>query len=212
MSTNQIKAVVFDMDGVLIDAREWHYLALNRALELFGFHITKADHLETYDGLPTKRKLEILSKERNLPLGLHGFIDEMKQQFTMEMIHTKCRPVFARQYALSMLKRDGFILGVASNSIKETVTLMMEKSALNYYLDFQLSASDVTKAKPNPEIYLEALIRTGYSGSEVVVVEDNENGIRAAEAAGCHVYKVKNPDSVTYQNIIEFINSLEVPA
>ncbi len=49
-----IKAVVFDMDGVLIDAREWHYEALNRALGLFGYEITRYDHLSTYDGLPTR--------------------------------------------------------------------------------------------------------------------------------------------------------------
>ena len=56
-----IEAVVFDMDGVLIDAKEWHYHALNRALELFGFTISRAEHLSTFDGLPTSKKLEMLT-------------------------------------------------------------------------------------------------------------------------------------------------------
>ena len=72
-----IKAVVFDMDGVLIDAREWHYVALNRALALFGMEISRADHLTTFDGLPTRRKLEILSTTENLPRELHGFHDAL---------------------------------------------------------------------------------------------------------------------------------------
>ena len=61
----RIKAVIFDMDGVLIDAKEWHYEALNRALTLFGFSISRYDHLVTYDGLPTRRKLEMLTMEQN---------------------------------------------------------------------------------------------------------------------------------------------------
>ena len=62
-----IKAILFDMDGVLIDAREWHYDALNQALNHFGFHISLESHLSTFDGLPTRKKLEILSKSVNLP-------------------------------------------------------------------------------------------------------------------------------------------------
>ena len=58
--TNKIKAVIFDMDGVLIDAKDWHYEALNKALRLFGLEITRSEHETTYDGLPTKDKLEIL--------------------------------------------------------------------------------------------------------------------------------------------------------
>ena len=68
-----IKAVIFDMDGVLIDAREWHYEALNRALRLFGMEISRTDHLTTFDGLPTRRKLEMLSSTNGLPVELHGF-------------------------------------------------------------------------------------------------------------------------------------------
>lgn len=73
---NTIKAIIFDMDGVLIDAKEWHYEALNKALNLFGFEISRHDHLVTYDGLPTKRKLEMFSLEKGLPTGLHKFINQ----------------------------------------------------------------------------------------------------------------------------------------
>lgn len=77
-----IKAIIFDMDGVLIDAKDWHYEALNRALRLFGCEISRYDHLATFDGLPTKEKLNLLSKERHLPEKLHSFINEMKQRYT----------------------------------------------------------------------------------------------------------------------------------
>ena len=68
----KIKAVIFDLDGVLVDATEWHYEALNRALGLFGYNIARYEHLTTYNGLPTRKKLEMLSVEKNFPRGLHS--------------------------------------------------------------------------------------------------------------------------------------------
>ena len=74
-----IKAVIFDMDGVLIDAREWHFLALNRALGLFGYTIPLEEHLKTYDGLPTSKKLEILQIQHGLPTAIHSLVNKLKQ-------------------------------------------------------------------------------------------------------------------------------------
>ena len=81
-----IKAVIFDMDGVLIDAKDWHFDSLNKELGLFGSEISRYDHLVTFDGLPTKKKLEMLSIEGRLPLKLHDFINELKQEYTWEMV------------------------------------------------------------------------------------------------------------------------------
>src|SRR5579872_3321725 len=116
-----IQAVIFDMDGVLVDAQDWHYEALNRALKLFGYEISRYNHLTTYNGLPTKKKLEMLSIECGLPKELHEFINEMKQVYTMEVIYAKCKPYFAHQYALLKLKSMQYKLALASNSIRSTV-------------------------------------------------------------------------------------------
>ena len=186
----KIKAIIFDMDGVLIDAKEWHYEALNRALELFGYTITRYDHLVTYDGLPTRKKLEMLTKERNLPKELHGFINEMKQQYTMEIVHSKCKPVFQREYAISKLKSEGYKIGVASNSVKNSIVTMMEKSDLSKYLDTIVSNQDVKEGKPNPEIYIKAINNLGMKPEDCMVIEDNINGIKAGIAAGAHVMAV----------------------
>ena len=204
----EIKAVIFDMDGVLIDAREWHYEALNRALSLFGYAISRSEHLTTFDGLPTKKKLELLTLERGLPRGLHGFLNDLKQLYTTEMVHLKCKPTFAHEYALSKLKGEGYKLAVASNSIRATVELMMEKSNLRPYLDLMLSNQDVKAAKPDPEIYLAACARLGLRPCECLVVEDNPNGIRAAEAAGCPVLEVEGVEEVHLVNILGAIRRL----
>lgn len=204
-----IKAVIFDMDGVLIEAKDWHYEALNKSLNLFGYNISRFDHLTKFDGLPTKDKLNILSTEYNLPYELHSFINEMKQNYTMEIVHTKCKPLFIHEYALSKLKMEGYKLAVASNSVKNTVVTMMEKAALSPYLDLMISNEDVKKGKPDPEMYIKTIALLGLSPEECVVVEDNENGIRAAKAAGTHVLAVNEVHDVIYRNIKDFISSVE---
>lgn len=206
---NNIKAVIFDMDGVLIDAKEWHYEALNKALSLFGEQISKYDHLITFDGLPTKDKLNMLTLERKFPLGLHKFVNEMKQEYTMEIIYSKCKPTFCHRYALSKLKEKKYNLAVCSNSIRNTVQIMMEKSGLIEYLDFFISNEDVTKGKPDPEMYIKAIERMGLLPEECLIVEDNENGIKAALASGAHLLKVENVSEVNFFNITNRINEIE---
>ncbi|WP_283193948.1 HAD family phosphatase [Rhizobium sp. AN80A] len=203
-----LKAIIFDMDGVLIDAREWHYEALNRALELFGYTIPLHEHLTIFDGLPTRRKLEILTTTRGLPEALHGFINEMKQLYTTEMIHTKCKPTFKQEYALARLREDGYRLAVASNSIRSTVSLMMSRAALDGYLEFQLSNEDVKHGKPSPEIYVKAITMLGLTPEECLIVEDNENGIKAAKGSGAHVMVVNDISDVNYPGITETIRKI----
>jgi HAD superfamily hydrolase (TIGR01509 family) len=205
-----IRAVIFDMDGVLVDAKEWHYEALNRALGLFGFAISRYDHLVTYDGLPTRKKLEMLTRERDLPLELHGFINEMKQIYTTRFIHEQCKPRFIHEFALSRLRRDGYRLAVCSNAVRSSVELMLGQCDLLRQLEFCLSNEDVTRPKPDPEMYTTAITRMGLEPSECLVIEDNENGIRSARDAGAHVMVVGSVHDVTYEKIMAQIEALPV--
>lgn len=205
----KIKAVLFDMDGVLIEAKDWHYEALNRALELFGMPISRHDHETTFDGLPTSKKLEMLSIERGLPRELHKFLNEMKQRHTVEMIHTQCKPRFAQEQALSTLKAKGYKMSVCSNSIRNTVELMMEKANLAPYLDYMVSNEDVSKSKPDPEMYVKAMNHFGLKPEECLIVEDNENGIKAARASGGHLLVVQDVSETNITNILGRIREIE---
>lgn len=205
----RIKAVIFDMDGVLIDAREWHYEALNRALGHFGYRISRFDHLVTYDGLPTRQKLDMLSRERDLPRELHRFLNELKQVYTMELVHARCKPTFQHEFALSRLHADGYRLAVASNSIQKTVEVMMERADLAQYLSVFMSNEQVRRGKPDPEIYVKTMAQLDVSPDEALVVEDNEKGIKAASEAGAHVLAVSEPVDVTYDRIRDEIDRLE---
>jgi len=205
----KIKAIIFDMDGVLIDAKDWHYEALNKALDLFGYNISRYDHLVTYDGLPTRVKLKMLSRERGLPEALHEFINDIKQKHTLEFAFNRCRPRFEHEFALSKLKKEGYKLAVCSNSIRNSIKIMMEKSNLMRYLDFFLSNQDITKSKPDPEIYNTAIKRLNLHPKECLILEDNEKGIQAARSSNAHVMVVKSVEDVNYQNIKNKINLIE---
>jgi HAD superfamily hydrolase (TIGR01509 family) len=205
----KIKAIFFDMDGVLIDAKDWHYEALNRALALFGMTISRDEHLSTFDGLPTRDKLNILSASRGLPRSLHQFLNNLKQKYTAEITYARCKPLFHHQYALSRLAKEGYRLGVCSNSIRSTIELMMKLSALENYLEFTLSNEDVTNGKPHPEIYQLACEKANLSPSECLVIEDNEKGIKAAKDSGCHLLTIGTVNDVTYQRIVHKINEID---
>lgn len=205
----KIKAVLFDMDGVLIDAKDWHYEALNKALKLFGYEINRNEHLSSYDGLPTKVKLEKLTSEKGLPKYLHDFINEMKQKYTTDMTYNYCRPRFNHEYALSKLKSEKYKLAVCSNSIKSTIDMMMKMSALDKYLDLKLSAEEVKDPKPSSEIYIKAMKELNLSPEECLIVEDNQNGIKAAKSSKANILIVRTVDEVNYKNIKNRICELE---
>lgn len=204
-----IKAILFDMDGVLIDAKDWHYNALNRALAHFGYNISRESHLATFDGLPTRQKLEMLSKSRGLPKGLHDFLNTLKQSYTLEVSNLRCKPTFNHQYALSRLKADGFKTAVCSNSVRQSVEEMMRLSALDVYIDVMVSNEDVSKGKPDPEMYLSAMSELDVAPESCLILEDNAHGIQAALASGGHLMKIGVPEDVTYRAIQARIKEIQ---
>lgn len=204
-----IKAILCDMDGVLIDAKDWHYEALNRALEHFGYTISRESHLSTFDGLPTRQKLKMLSKSRGLPERLHEFLNALKQTYTLEISYQRCKPVFNHQYALSKLKSEGYAIAVCSNSVRQSVEAMMKLAALEPFLDEMVSNEDVSIGKPDPEMYLKAMASIGVEPDECLILEDNDHGIQAAIASGGHLLKIGVPHDVTYKAIKARIAEIE---
>jgi HAD superfamily hydrolase (TIGR01509 family) len=205
----KIKAILFDMDGVLIEAKDWHYESLNQALGLFGVPISRYDDLMTFDGLPTRKKLEMLSVERGLPVELHSFLNILKQRYTQEIVQRKCRPLFVHEKALSQLKFLNYKMAVCSNSVRGSVELMMEKSSLRPYLDLMISNEDVSKGKPSPEMYLKAMDELNVLPSECLILEDNPNGIAAAKASGGNLMIINKVHDVNIEAILKRVSEVE---
>lgn len=131
-----IKHIIFDLDGVLVDAREIHYEALNLALSDIDpiYEISREEHLSTYDGLPTKKKLEMLTIQKGLNPELHNLVWKKKQEKTLEVID-RMDPDIRMRNVLRVLKNDGYSVHVCSNSIKSTIKMMLVRRELIEFVD-----------------------------------------------------------------------------
>lgn len=200
-----IKAVLFDMDGVLVDADAWHFEALNAALEQHGAEpISGEEHERIYKALPTRKKLGMLTARKALPRELWGPICDAKQAFTQRIIAEQCRPDPEKVEMLKLLRRQ-YKIGVCSNSIRGTVELMLGRAGLLPYLDFFLSNEDVSQAKPSPAMYIKAFETLGLSPEECVIVEDSDVGKEAAVASGGVLCGVREPSEVNYYRVLRTI-------
>lgn len=189
--------ILFDLDGTLVEAKEWHYEALNRALRLFGFEISREDHLTIYDGLPTRNKLRLLTEQEGLPETLYDLIFRFKQEFTFQEIEKNCKPLPNVVETLQELKKRGYTLGLCSNSIRKSIDLMLYYSGITEYFDLILSNQDVTFAKPDPEMYEVARHRLKVRAEDCLVIEDNLKGIEAGRRARMKVIQVSSPKDIS---------------
>jgi HAD superfamily hydrolase (TIGR01509 family) len=193
------------MDGVLIDARDWHYEALNQALEIFGLDISYDTHLTSFNGLSTRQKLDKLTESDLLPAELHSVISNTKQNRTLRIAAEKCFPLTQHLILIELLRVKGFKVAVYTNSIRETAEAMLEYAGLLEKIDVLVTNQDVKHPKPNPEGYSLACLKLGVEPSQTFVVEDGEFGIQAAELAGCKVIKVNEPNDVSISLLAKFI-------
>lgn len=198
-----IKAVIFDLDGVLVDATEWHYEALNGALGLFGFEITREEHSGFYNGLPTVEKLKVLSEKKGLPRELHDLIKKMKRKYTDEKVIQLCRPSYEKQIMLQYLKTKGYKLACCSNAQKYSVVNMLQCAGIIDFFDLIIGNDEGYAPKPSPEIYLAAFEKLRIKPDEAVIIEDAPHGVQAARASGARVIEVKGYHDVDLSLLID---------
>lgn len=200
-----IKLIIFDLDGVLVSTKDIHFVSLNKALSNVDpkYIISLRDHIERYDGLPTYRKLKMLTVDKNLPVELYEQINRDKQKYTFDLIKSTIKRDDRLIEVLKKLKDDGFKIYVASNAIRETVKLLLYYTGLLEYVDHYISNEDVRNAKPNAEIYLKCIIDAGVNIEETLIIEDSPRGIESAQNSKSHILIVENPESVTYEKIIK---------
>ncbi len=206
-----IKLIIFDLDGVLVDARELHYEALNRALKSIGeeYVIKREEHLSTYDGLPTNKKLNMLSKKKGLPKELHDEVWKLRQEITRKIIDEEMTYDEKMRGILRRFKSEGYRICVASNSIRESCKMMLVRKGLIDYIEFFYSNQDVKNPKPNTEMYLKCMIKAEVNPNETVIVEDSDVGRKSATASGAVLCAVEDTDDVSYEKVRRVVNEAD---
>ncbi len=203
-----IKLIIFDLDGVLVDARELHYNALNKALGSIDkkYIISREEHLSTYDGLSTTKKLNMLTQNKGLSEELHDTVWELKQKMTIEIIDGFSVDDRIRGIIRSF-KSDGYMIACATNSIRETAKLQLIRKGFFEYIDFMYSNQDVKNPKPNSEMYLKCMIKAEVNPNETVIIEDSHIGRKGALSSGAYLCAVEDSTDVSYDKIKRVIDS-----
>ena len=210
MSSN-IKAIIFDLDGVLIDARTLHYEAFRQAFEsLCPPHtLSWKEHEDLYDGLSTRQKLEKMIDMKIILKEDSARISSEKQRITNILIE---KTVKARPYLINLLKTlrsEGYTLVCATNSIRETLDTMLNTVKISEFFSFTLSNNDVDNPKPSPEIYSLAFNKLGLLPRQCLICEDSPHGRKAAYSSGAHVLEIEDANDLTLEKIHQKINSIQ---
>lgn len=201
----KIKLLIFDLDGTLCSTKDIHFKALNYALKTIGFpEIQYSDHISSFDGLPTKEKLQILSTRYDISNSEKQQIYDIKQKITNSLLVSELKEdkELIKIFGILQNKYD---LSVATNCIRSTSETIVKNLGIDKYLDFLISSSDVLNPKPNPEIYFKTISNFGFLPKECLIFEDSDYGVKAAEQSGCNVFFVSSPKDITVENIENFI-------
>ena len=196
------KLIIFDLDGVLVEAKEIHYKTLNKALAEVDrkYMITEKEHLSTYDGLKTNQKLEMLTKNKGLDSSYYEQIWNRKQDLTIDAI-SELKPNTHLIVVFKRLRDMGYKLACCSNSIRRSVLVMLSKIGLIEYMDLIISNEDVKNSKPHPEMYWKAMSMMSVLPEETLIVEDSPHGLLAASRSRANVLRVDNPADLTFEKI-----------
>ena len=191
----KIKLIIFDLDGVLVEAKNIHYEALNEALG-DKYAISWNEHLSTYDGLKTTQKLDMLSEKKGLPIDIHSDIWENKQQLTLDKLRA-LKPNVDLIQTMNLLVSEGYKIAVCSNSIRKTCLTVLSKLGIMEFMDLVISNEDVKNGKPHPEMYWKAISMMSCLPEETLIIEDSPYGLLAAARSKSHILRVKNTKETT---------------
>lgn len=193
------KAIIFDMDGVLVDSEPFHVQIEKQQFLLNRITVTDEEHHQ-YMGVASDVMWKQLA-ERHL---MNVSVEELTEQNRVESIRffseVQGIPVMpGLQEALENLSSKNYPMAVASSSFPEIIELILRRTGLKKYFGVVVSSQEAGKSKPEPDVFLLAAKEMGISPTDCLVIEDSKNGIKAAHAAGmrCIAYQGKgaNPES-----------------
>jgi len=180
----QLKAVIFDMDGVLIDSEPLHYLIEREIFEKLGLDVSPEIH-RTYLGTATDfMYLDLIAR-----FGLSKSIqDLLKLDELFRCEYFSSLPSLALnpgvRLILNELRNAGIKLGVATSSSPAIANILLERGEIKSYFEVVMTTSEAGKSKPEPLVYQAAAIKLGVEPNECLVFEDSPNGLLAAKRAG----------------------------
>ncbi|HZH73268.1 MAG TPA: HAD family phosphatase [Mariniphaga sp.] len=194
-SLNSFDAVIFDMDGVLVNS-EPHYIQLeqNRFNEL-GLTILEDEH-KTYQGTATDRMWQIIKEKHGVEASVEELVNRTNAKVSAYFTALESIEVMTGvEQFIKKLKEKNISIALASSSHAELIEIILEKSHLQMYFDVVVDSRMAGASKPEPDIFLLAAKKLDVTPKRCVVIEDSTNGIKAAKTANMYCIAYAGPGS-----------------
>jgi len=205
-----LKAVIFDMDGVIVNSEPLHHLAYKKMFEEFQLDVSNSLY-ESFTGQSTHTICKQLCEIFNIYEDPNLLVQSKRKHF--KVIFDNDTSFQMIDGALELIQDyfdNNLTLVLASSASMTNIERIFEKFDLNKYFKSRISGADLKESKPNPEIFVKAAKLSGHSKDECIVIEDSTNGIIAAKSAGiyCVGYNSFNSKNQNYDNADLVISSL----
>ena len=192
-----IKAIIYDVDGTMVDSEPLHVEAWDKALQLFSYHLS--DLSPTLQATMAGKKPAAIAKE--MVEDLHLDIDselllKKKTNIFMNLIKTELQGMPGIVNSVKRLKEKGYKLGIGTSLNKEYVRIVLDRLHLPGYFDAIVTGDEIKNGKPHPDTFLVTVKKLGFKPEECLVIEDATSGIKSAKAAGCLCVAIENPNAV----------------
>jgi HAD superfamily hydrolase (TIGR01509 family) len=190
-----IKAVIFDMDGVIIDSEPLHYEANKEIFSSLGIPIQDVPY-SNYIGVSNEDMWQDLKNTFGLPYSVNELVEKQNNETLKYFKKSLFKPIDGIVELLITLKNNTFKIGLASSSPEVLIKEVLNSLNLEKYFDVYASADHVVRGKPKPDLFIYTAGLLQVRPKECVVIEDSKNGVKAAKAAGMKCIGFVNPNSM----------------
>jgi beta-phosphoglucomutase len=189
------KAVIFDMDGVLVNSEPFYVEVEKTNFRQLGLDISEEEH-QTYQGTATDRMWQLIKERHGIEHPVEELV-EMTNSLVTPYFNSleKMEPMPGVEQLIKKLKKRGIPLALASSSYPDVIEIILQKTGLKKYFDSVVSSQMAGASKPEPDIFLLAAKKLGVPPEDCLVIEDSTNGIAAAKSAGMYCIAFAGPGS-----------------
>jgi len=209
-----LKAVIFDMDGVLIDSEPFHLITNKRIFNELGLNVSEEEY-QTFIGTTFEYMWSTLKEKYGLPQKVSELVNMQASGIVEYLKNEKVKAIKGVIDLLSEIEKENIKIGIASSSPKEVIELVINRLGISDYFRAIVSGEELEKGKPAPDIFLEVARLLDTKPLNCVVIEDSEKGVKAAKTAGMKCvgfrnHNTGNQDLNRADLIVDEYNSLKI--
>jgi HAD superfamily hydrolase (TIGR01509 family) len=204
-----VEAVLFDLDGILVDSVSWHEEALDKALvEVCGFKFEDCEGSHLFAGRPTRDKLTLLCDLGKVSQDKFSEVIELKKKYLDPVVRERAKVDLEKQELQEQLMCRGYQVACITNSNRKAALSVLKAIDQLKYFKLVVAGDDMIHRKPCGEGYVTAMVLLGSVPQKTIIVEDSLLGIQAAESTGAHVWVVDHHLEVTWDNFQKFLGTI----